>query len=234
MKQLFISHLPANYYSSPNTGSVNDFKNSDTDTGGKTALIVLADNEFNMNVDAGLYMSLPVTLISFNAKTTENNVRLSWPTSSEMNSDYFDIDRRLDAKSWINVGRVKSNGESATVKNYTFVDTTSVPGQNFYRLRMVDTDMSYAYSRIISIHVEGKERLWVYPNPVSDNLFIKNLTTSKIQEVTVINSAGKTVYTTNRLTSNGINLKKLPTRIYILRMRLINGALEVRKLVVER
>ncbi|WP_192579186.1 SdrD B-like domain-containing protein [Dyadobacter aurulentus] len=226
--------IPSGYEFSPNTGALNDANNSDASLSGKTGVITLADNEFNLNIDAGIYYALPVTLISFNAKMIEKNVRLNWSTSSEMNSDHFEIEHSLDTRSWTTIGTVESNGESATVKNYTFVDPHTVSGQHFYRLRMVDTDLTFAYSQIVSVKVEGKEKLSVYPNPASDILFINNLTSSPVSEVTLISTSGQVVYQTQSVTPEGISLKKLPIGIYTVRMKQSNGSVVSMKVLVVR
>lgn len=226
--------LPSGYKFSPNTGALNDANNSDASSTGKTGVITLADNEFNLNIDAGIYDPLPVTLISFTAKMIEKNVRLNWSTSTEINSDHFEIEHSIDARSWTTIGKVESNGESATVKNYTFMDPRTVSGQNFYRLRMVDTDLSFAYSRIVSVQMEGKEKLSVYPNPVSDILFINNLTSNPVSELTMISTSGQVVYRTQSVTSDGISLKHFPTGIYTVRMKQSNGSVESVKVIVVR
>jgi hypothetical protein len=229
-----FSNLPSGYSFSPNTGALYDPNNSDAGTNGKTGVIVLADNEFNLNIDAGIYNSLPVTLISFNAKVVEKDVHLNWSTSAETNSDYFEIERSIDARSWLRIGRIASHRESATLKNYVFTDKTSLPGQNFYRLRMVDTDLTFAYSRIVSVQMEAKEDLLVYPNPVSDVLFITNLTSSPLKEISIISTTGKSVYQSQSITSDGINLKSLSSGVYILQIKRVNGTTEVKKLLIAR
>jgi hypothetical protein len=229
-----FSNLPTGFGFSPNTGALNDANNSDAGTTGKTGIITLADNEFNLNIDAGIYdiNTLPVTLISFTAKMIEKNVRLNWSTSSETNSDHFEVEHSTDARSWATIGTVESNGESATAKNYTFVDARTVSGQNFYRLRMVDSDLSFAYSRIVSVQADSEGKASVYPNPVSDVLYLKDVTVGSVADVTIFNAAGQMVLHLKSITSEGISLAKLVSGVYTVKVKGLNGFVQTMKVVV--
>ncbi|MCE7067362.1 FG-GAP-like repeat-containing protein [Dyadobacter sp. CY326] len=114
---------------------------------------------------------LPVELISFNAKAIERQVDLTWETATEVNSDYFELQRSLDGKDWEQLGLVYSSGDSKHANSYSFIDFKPEIGLNYYRLKMVDRDKTFAYSSIKSVNVEGKETR-VFPNPVLNTLNI--------------------------------------------------------------
>ncbi len=99
---------------------------------------------------------------------------LTWITSTELNSDYFEIERSTDAKSWINLGIVQAAGNSNAKNNYNFVDSIPESGLNYYRLKMVDLDGTFAYSRIKSVNFPEFSWAKLYPNPVNDVLQIVN------------------------------------------------------------
>ncbi|MCE7044645.1 SdrD B-like domain-containing protein [Dyadobacter sp. CY312] len=227
-----FSNLPSGYGFTSQTGSLNDANNSDANTSGKTAVIILADNEFNLNVDAGIYNTLPVKLISLTAKKVEEAVQLNWSTSAETNSDHFEIQYSTDAKSWTAIGVVESNKESATVKKYSFVDTRSISGQHFYRLRMVDSDLSFAYSRIVSVQADSEGKASVYPNPVSDVLYLKDVTLASVADVAIFNAAGQMVLHLKSITSEGISLAKLVSGVYTVKVKELNGFVQTMKVVV--
>ncbi|MGA0557875.1 hypothetical protein ACO2Q8_14555 [Larkinella sp. VNQ87] len=95
--------------------------------------------------------ALPVRLASFSGKRVENQVRLGWQTTFESNSAYFVVERSTDAKAFEALGRVVSLGFSESLQQYGFTDEAPVLGTNYYRLRQVDQDGRFAYSKIIGV-----------------------------------------------------------------------------------
>jgi len=86
---------------------------------------------------------LPVNLLSFTAKYKNEKVNLDWTTSSEINNDYFTVERTLDFDKITDIGKVASYGEgnSTTLQNYSTWDFEPVNGAiNYYRLRQTDKD----------------------------------------------------------------------------------------------
>ena len=100
---------------------------------------------------------LPVELSSFSAKTTENTVELKWNTSTEKNNYGFEIERSVVSKqlsasstaaNWKKIGFVKGSGNSNSVKNYFFSDNSVSSGKYSYRLKQIDNDGTYEYSKL--------------------------------------------------------------------------------------
>jgi hypothetical protein len=83
--------------------------------------------------------SLPVTLADFEARKENTATLLTWKTTSETKSDYFEVQHSTTGKTWSVLGKVKSKGESSVENNYQFVHIDPVGGiNNFYRLKMID------------------------------------------------------------------------------------------------
>ncbi|MEO6686429.1 MAG: T9SS type A sorting domain-containing protein [Dyadobacter sp.] len=183
---------------------------------------------------------LPVTLISFTAqkKTAGSEAASSllyWTTSSETNSDHFDIERSLTGKNWNKIGNVAANGESVKQVNYSFIDNQPESGENLYRLRMVDNDGTFAYSRIQSLTFDGvNSDLSVYPNPSADKLFIRDYST--VKDVSVSDLNGITVYKSASVKSGTgfIELATLSQGMYIVKITRDNGTLSTHKIVVNK
>lgn len=97
---------------------------------------------------------LPVTLSEFNVFKYENTAQLKWTTVSESNSQYFELQRSEDATSWNVINKQNARGESKGVVNYSFIDNTPLNGSNYYRLKMVDADASFAYSKYVVYHLK--------------------------------------------------------------------------------
>ncbi len=111
---------------------------------------------------------LPVHLTYFNAQSIDNQVELNWETALEQNSREFIVQRSNDLKEFGDVGRVVAAGESDGKRQYTFTDFNPPSGSNYYRLRMVDKDDTYEYSKVRDVVVRpGQPTLWVAANPTS-------------------------------------------------------------------
>lgn len=96
-----------------------------------------------------LELALPVTWLSFTAKNVNGSNVLEWLTASEKNSDVFEVERSNDAKNWKRVGKVKSAGTSTVVNRYSFGDYFPEGRAVYYRLKQVDTDGSFEYSKTV-------------------------------------------------------------------------------------
>lgn len=114
---------------------------------------------------------LPVRLISFEGKVNAAGLaELHWKTAEEANNLGFEIQKSPDGKSWELLGWVDGAVDSKTEKSYQYVDHEFVT-TSYYRLRQVDIDDSYSYSKIICIipEKESLDRFYVYPNPSRDS-----------------------------------------------------------------
>lgn len=112
---------------------------------------------------------LPVQLASFNASVDKRNVNLKWSTSTETNNKGFEIERKEIAGNWSKIGYVEGNGNSTTVKNYSFEDRNLTTGKYNYRLKQIDNNGNYEYhtlSKVVEVGIPTKFDLSQnYPNP---------------------------------------------------------------------
>lgn len=111
---------------------------------------------------------LPVDLISFNAHANEGKVELKWITATEINNDYFTIERSINVKDWEEILVVDGAGNSNQIIEYFDTDYTPFEGVSYYRLKQTDFDGKYTYSNIVPIKIENDQKngMLVYPNPV--------------------------------------------------------------------
>lgn len=98
---------------------------------------------------------LPVTLVSFGVRKSAEGNTLNWQTTSESESSRFSIEKSSDFRSFRSIGTVTAAGQSNTILNYAFTDTAPSEGHNYYRLKMIDRDETFSYSRVISIKNSG-------------------------------------------------------------------------------
>ncbi|WP_207433074.1 T9SS type A sorting domain-containing protein [Sabulibacter ruber] len=143
---------------------------------------------------------LPVTLISFTAKTQKDGVLLAWATASEKDNAYFQVERSTDGKNFGTIGQVKGNGNSSVRLDYSFLDSKTPAGTIYYRLKQVDFDGKSEYSKTVAVQTKAVSAPTVtvkaYPNPTTDvvNLDLTSLTASKVT-ITVFALDGRLVKT---------------------------------------
>jgi len=182
---------------------------------------------------------LPVTLVSFSAEAEAGTAQLKWATTEETNADRFDIERSLNTKNWSSIGEKAAAGESKVLLNYSFTDITPLNGINYYRLKMIDRvtngkEATFAYSSIKSVKFEIMTKLLtIYPNPVSDILYLKDVDFKNVKEVNMMNINGVSVYKSTSATA-GIRVGFLSNGIYLMKVTKTDGTLSTHKVVINK
>ena len=110
-------------------------------------------NEANNTASAEIKSNtpLPVELLNFTATPQPDEVLLQWSTASEINNSYFGIERSANGLDFENIGRVDGHGNSTTLENYDYNDFLILSGKLFYRLKQVDFNGNYLYSKIVEV-----------------------------------------------------------------------------------
>jgi hypothetical protein len=116
---------------------------------------------------------LPVELSSFTSRVNGRDILLSWETKTELNTYEFEITRtklNTDASvtTWNTVGSIKASGTSTSPKNYTFKERDLQAGKYQYRLKMMDNDGTFQYSKVIETEIALPKEFSInqnYPNP---------------------------------------------------------------------
>jgi len=76
---------------------------------------------------------------------------LEWTTSTEVNNDYFTLEKSTDAQSFVETGIVDGAGNSYSNISYQFIDDGVTEQLNYYRLKQTDFDGQYSYSNIVAL-----------------------------------------------------------------------------------
>lgn len=121
-----------------------------------------------------LIMVLPVELSEFKAKKVDQSVELIWSTASEKDNSYFTVERSVDALSWESIYTIAGHGSSNTPYNYSIFDSSPKNGISYYRLKQIDKDDRFSYSKILSINTAEEfskiiKRVNVYGQEVDEN-----------------------------------------------------------------
>ncbi|HEY6502688.1 MAG TPA: DUF4082 domain-containing protein [Chitinophagaceae bacterium] len=141
--------------------------------------------------------SLPVTLNDIKAINTNNDIAVSWKTSSESNNKGFEIQRSNNGSDWYAIGFVNGAGESTVTKNYSYTDKQLAPGLYYYRLKQVDFDGRSKNSSVVTASVSGKGKVSLfqnYPNPFAQTTTIRfDLPTAQKIRLSIVDMAGREV-----------------------------------------
>ncbi len=143
---------------------------------------------------------LPVELSSFSAVTLENGIKLKWRTETEVSNYGFDIERALSSSqnlNWDKIGFVEGHGNSNSPKDYSFVDENVTTGKYSYRLKQIDTDGKFEYSKIIEVDLSSAmnyELSQNYPNPFNPSTTIRfSVSESSFINLSIFNSLGEKI-----------------------------------------
>lgn len=164
--------------------------------------------------------TFPVELVNFFTINNSNSITLKWNTDSEVNNDYFEIQRSSDALKFNSLGKVEGIGTTQETSSYEFTDKNPFKGNNYYRLKQVDLGGKYKFSKIISAYSEtGSSPYMMYPNPVNEVMRISDF--EKIEKIEIINNTGKV----NLIEIKPeINTEKLASGVYILKITKTDGS----------
>ena len=167
---------------------------------------------------------LPVTWLSFTADLKDDKVYAKWSTASEINNDYFTLEKSKDGRVFESVGIVKGAGNSTEIHQYGYFDLNPFTGLSYYRLRQTDYDGHFTFSQVIPVFNKDKNTAWyVFPNPATDQIHLAttgdglsnatfqlfNLEGSLIKSI-LLDMKNQSIFTV-RLTeySNGIYIGKI-------------------------
>jgi biopolymer transport protein ExbB len=176
---------------------------------------------------------LPITLTYFRGQAMQDYNQLYWETSSEINNNYFSVERTVNGVNWNELTQVKGAGNSTHTINYSWPDDAPQPGVNYYRLKQVDYDGNYTYSNTIALEDNLQFGMTVFPNP-STGLLNVNVTSSLSDnsQLYILDVLGQTVYNQSIVDNevNALNLSYLSAGIYFVKVVNSNGVL-VKKIV---
>lgn len=165
---------------------------------------------------------LPVNFINFSGqKTGTNAIQLKWAVGHETSVAKYEIERSKDGQQFENAGFVTMLN---TTGRYSFIDNVAAQGTLFYRIKEIDQDGRIKYSSVIALRFPATTNadIAVFPNPVSQSLFITTNDNSIIQKITVFDGNGKVVLQRTG-TENQLDVSRLAAGLYRVRVIKANG-----------
>lgn len=137
-------------------------------------------DRFTIGTINAIQTPLPISLESFSGKVERGAAYLQWTTVSELNNDFFTLERSSNGKNFLPVGdNVKGAGTTQVRQHYDVVDPFVPYGKIYYRLKQTDFDGQYTYSSVIMLENKPKElKLEAVPNPLAQGKELKLRVTS--------------------------------------------------------
>jgi hypothetical protein len=205
---LDMQHWNGSSWDMPVTGSTTGV------TSGVGTINVTGVSAFSPMVVIHRTGSLPVTFSEFDIYCAQGGAGIRWSTASERNSDYFSVEKSVDGKSFQSVAKLYAAGNSSAKIHYEWIDhdyTTAA----YYRIKEVDLDGKYIYSRVVfaSCQMEEEQSVNVFPNPAVNflnyNLNVKN---SGSVSADVMDCAGNVVKSEKFSATQGVNISSIDIR----------------------
>lgn len=191
----------------------------------------------NLIIRQSQHSPLPVELVNFDAAidVDDQKVHLDWSTASELNNNFFMVERSSDLQAWEAIAKINGVGTTANLTKYGSVDVAPLIGTSYYRLKQVDFDGTTAYSPVESVentHSTLDIQLNVYPNPASDYIVISGLS-EEVGQVFLLNTAGQVVLRSNHEVTNStrINISDLDPGMYFVVYQ-VNQFRETKRVIV--
>ncbi len=162
---------------------------------------------------------LPVDWLSFQASAQRDGVELFWQTSAESNNILFEVERSRDGVNWAKIGqKMPEIAASAGHRGYFFTDAQPAR-QNYYRIKQIDQDGQFSYSKVVQIRYQTDQAPLILPNPVAGSQILIQLpaeqTFNRIQVFSTLGVLLKS-WENQQQTSDQIELdiSDLPAGIY--------------------
>jgi len=180
-------------------------------------------------------ITLPIELISFTAISTNTSIQLTWKTATEINNDYFNLERSSDGVNWTEIYSCPGAGTSTIPHNYSYLDETTIETFCYYRLKQTDVNGNFTYSNIISSKANNYKSITckIYPIPSTGLINISadyNLHASITIEI--VTAIGEKIYTSNTFQSV-IDLSNIDNGLYYLKLYSAN-AIVVKPIIISK
>lgn len=162
---------------------------------------------------AALLNPLPVELIDFSAECDDNDMKISWITGSEINNDYFTVERSPEGVEFEPIASVKGAGSSSTSVNYSITDIAPIKGVNYYRLKQTDFDGTSKYSDVISHESCSDTRhvnIFTYVESNQDIKLVMEANANEKATITLTDLSGRIVYRQAVIVAEGFNQFTVP------------------------
>jgi Ice-binding-like/Secretion system C-terminal sorting domain len=176
----------------------------------------------NNNISPVLFIGL----LYFTGQKQDKGVLVNWATASALNGVQIDVQKSFNARDFQTIATFKDY-ETATKNVYSFLDNTPFNGINnslfntvYYRLKQIDANHTFEYSKVIAVVKEAREKAFIYPNPTSYQITAKNILSPQVFSITDV--VGKVMMTGQLNEAEALDIRRLPAGFYTLNVQSIS------------
>jgi hypothetical protein len=216
---LTLANLPATetFVSQSN----NDMQTSSVTPTANSLQVTMAPMSITSLLVTGIPPVLPLNLLSFTAQKDKGAVQLNFATTGEIDLASFDIERSPDGSSFAKIGNVPARDSAQN--HYQYDDTRPVPASNFYRLKMINADGSFSYSKTVTVDFNPSIALTVFPNPAIGSVNVQCTLPSGQYGLQIVDATGRRVrnqlvQSAGTTLSTTIDLTGLPVGMYFIKL----------------
>lgn len=178
---------------------------------------------------------LPVELSTLRAINKSGYGVIDWETSSEINSDYYIVEKADDNSDFHEIGIVHAAGNSTQLLNYSFQDPEKLIAVNYYRLKMVDLNGDFRYTApLVVLPNQISIGMNIFPNPSNGDLTTIAFNTSNKEEMhlEIFNETGMLIQQSNFYSETGtqylpFDANELPVGLYFIRIENATGSVMI-------
>lgn len=178
-------------HSNSNDGTLTNFTLS-----GSTSNWVASGAGVSGNCSNVVCSALPVELMDFKGALGNDRINLIWKTASELNNSGFEIQKSKNGRDWQIIDFVEGQGTTTEFNEYQYEDLNPFSGINYYRLKQIDFDGAFEFSKVIAVEYDNSERsINVFPNPSNGliNLQIDNPSSQRMK-IKISDNLGRKIW----------------------------------------
>lgn len=164
-------------------------------------------------------ITLPVTLQNFEVIARKKTVVINWSTATEINNDYFILERSQDGKRFSEMTRINGAGNSSSTIQYSCTDDRPLYGRSHYRLKQVDIDGNHSYSAVKTVAIQQDQQVQIFP---ANSAGAYNITVEKparTMRIELFDMDGTLLYKASSVNAtNTISLINFAKGIYLIKV----------------
>jgi subtilisin-like proprotein convertase family protein len=191
-------------------------------------------NFWSLSYCRNLQFALPVSWLSFTAKASgANSAALQWEVANEVNVASYEVQVATDGVNYKSIGVVMPRNRANTIATYNFIHNNVNAPVVYYRIKQIDTDGKFSYSKVARVNFGKSAELQVLPNPASNYVFVQN--TVNMQALQLFAIDGKLVWKQQNVKAQNatIPVAGLTNGVYQLQVVDVNGKVENVKVIVQ-
>ncbi|NVO85286.1 T9SS type A sorting domain-containing protein [Hymenobacter terrestris] len=144
-------------------------------------------------------------------------MKLDWATATELNNDYFEVQRSASGQTFAPISQVPGSGTTSSGATYSFTDPAPLAGSSYYRLRQVDRDGSEAFSAVVVVTGPQQLEALIYPNPGATTITLPTGTGQPV-DYRVYTATGRTVLAGRMAGGTSFDVQQIPAGLYLIEL----------------